>query len=114
MNLKIRLKLNFRLNFTKAMSGKFGICFPILLIIILLGGCAHIPLSNLPSSVHTVYVQMFKNETFQYGMEEKLTNAIIKELIMDKRLQVATNAEHADASLSGTITNYTRTILATD
>jgi outer membrane lipopolysaccharide assembly protein LptE/RlpB len=79
-----------------------------------LTGCAHIPVNNLPGSVKTVSVRMFKNETFQYGMEEKLTNAIIQELIADKRLRVVNTSEPADAVLSGTITNYTRNILATD
>ena len=86
----------------------------VIITIVFLTSCAYTPISNLPSSVHTVNVQMFKNETFQYGMEERLTNAIIKELIADRRLRVMNNAEQADAVLSGVITNYTRNILATD
>lgn len=77
-------------------------------------GCAHVPLHPLPSSVHTVYIRMFKNQTFQYGMEERLTNAIIKELIADRRLRVVNSPEQADAILSGTILNYTRDVLAFD
>ena len=86
----------------------------VIITIVFLTSCAHTPISNLPSLVHTVNVQMFKNETFQYGMEERLTNAIIKELIMDKRLRVVDTRETADAILSGSITNYTQNILATD
>ncbi|MCX7919497.1 MAG: LPS assembly lipoprotein LptE [bacterium] len=86
----------------------------LLLIAYWITGCAQIPPNNLPGSVRTIYVQMFSNDTFQYGMEEKLTNAVVKELIMDKRLQVVNNPATADVVLSGTITNYTQNILATD
>jgi hypothetical protein len=86
----------------------------ILSFIFLFTGCAHVPIHPLPSSVHTVYVQMFKNQSFQYGMEERLTNAVIKELIADHRLRVVNTPEQADAILSGTITNYTRDVLAFD
>ncbi len=87
---------------------------PIAILLCLFIGCVHIPLHPLPSSVHTVYVQMFKNQSFQYGMEERLTNAIIKELIADRRLRVVNSPEQADAILSGTILNYTRDVLAFD
>lgn len=104
MNLKTLPKHSFGLK----------VFAPILLLIFIFIGCAHVPISNLPSSVHTVYVQMFKNQTFQYGMEERLTNAVIKELIADRRLRVVNTAEQADAMLSGTITDYKRDILAID
>jgi hypothetical protein len=105
MNLKKMLpKYNFELK----------LVVPMLLLIFLFIGCAHVPITPLPSSVHTINVQMFKNQTFQYGMEERLTNAIIKELIADRRLRVVNTAEQADAILSGTITDYKRDVLAFD
>ncbi|MDI6784737.1 MAG: LptE family protein [bacterium] len=120
MNLAIRRKLKFGFAPPSLPAVRAGFA-SIILSIFFLVGCAHTPISKLapiyrglPSSIHTVNVQMFKNETFQYGMEEKLTNAIIKELIADRRLQVVNHAEQADAVLSGTITNYTRNILAAD
>ena len=89
------------------------------LILVCLTSCAGLNRNisasiKLPSSIHTVAVQMFKNDTYQYGMEEKLTNLVIEELLADGRIKVINNPETADAVLSGRIINYFRENIAAD
>lgn len=61
-----------------------------------------------------VKVNMFKNDTFQLGLEENLTNAVIKELLSNGRVKVVDKEADAEIELSGIIKKYTRQALSTD
>lgn len=73
----------------------------------LLFGCGYHTLgssANLPSTVHTIAVPFFKNETQSYHTEVAVTQAVVREFNDRTRLTVLTkDPEEADATLSGVI-----------
>jgi len=74
------------------------------LSIIFLSGCSYklIPISSVGSKIA---IPIFSNQTFKYGLEETLTNSIIKEFISDGRFEVVGEKE-ADVILRGEIVQY--------
>jgi hypothetical protein len=79
-------------------------------IIILLGvflffGCAYTPVEILPQHIKRIAVPTFINRTARYGIESKLTDAVIEEFIRDGHLSIA-KKEQADAILTGEIVTY--------
>ncbi|MFH1563443.1 MAG: LptE family protein [Nitrospirota bacterium] len=72
-----------------------------------LSSCAHTPIRTLPDNIKSIYIPIFTNQSFQYGLEEALTNMVIEEFIKDGRLEV-TDRKSADAELTGTIISYER------
>lgn len=75
----------------------------LLWVIISLSSCAHTPMRTLPEHIKSIYIPIFINQTFQYGLEEVVTNMVIEEFIKDGQLEVR---ESADAELKGTIIFY--------
>jgi len=71
----------------------------------LLFGCAYTPVEILPKHIKTVAVPTFVNRTAHYGIETKLTDAVIEEFIRDGHLSVV-KKEGADALLTGEIVTY--------
>lgn len=59
----------------------------------------------LPQHVRTIAVKNFANKTANYGLEEKLTLAIVHQFIQDGRVQIS-GQEKAEGLLSGEITRY--------
>ncbi|MDH5174948.1 MAG: LPS assembly lipoprotein LptE, partial [Elusimicrobiota bacterium] len=82
---------------------------PIFIIIglgvILLFGCAYTPVEILPQHIKTIAIPTFINRTAHYGIESKLTDAVIEEFIRDGHLSIAKRKE-ADALLTGEIVTY--------
>ena len=84
-----------------------------------LTGCAGDPTqgysfsSSHDAGIRTVHVPMFKNPTFQRGLEVELTDAIIKEIQRTTPWKV-TDAAVAETSLSGTITDASLSQLSTN
>jgi hypothetical protein len=82
---------------------------PILIIVMLgvflLFGCAHTLVEILPEHIKTVAVPTFVNKTPIYGMESKLTDAVVEEFLRDGHLSIA-KKEEADALLIGEIVTY--------
>ena len=76
-----------------------------ILIAIFLSSCAYTAKTILPAHIKRIAIFTFKNKTFHYGLEDILTEAVIKEFIIDGRLQVG-RREIADALLKGEITRY--------
>lgn len=76
-------------------------------------GCEYHPMNVLPDHVKTVAVETFSNKTAYYGVEDKLTQAIIEEFLREGRLGIA-KKEEADSLLSGEITRYTLEPLSYD
>ncbi len=61
--------------------------------------------SALPPNVKTVYVPTFVNDTTTVGVEQTLTNAVLRELSARGRLKPATDRTQADALLTGRLTS---------
>lgn len=76
-------------------------------------GCAYTVKSVLPDNVYTVSISVFKNGTYEYGLEERLTDKVIGEFISHGRLKVA-NVDDADAFIKGEILAYNLLTVKTD
>ncbi|MEW6096076.1 MAG: LptE family protein [bacterium] len=76
-------------------------------LILTLSSCAHTPMRTLPEHIKSIYIPIFINQTFQYGLEDVVTNIVIEEFIKDGRLEVV-DKKSADAELKGTIISYER------
>lgn len=59
------------------------------------------------STVKSIAIERFANETAEYGLEDRMTNQIIDAFIADGSIKVVTS-ENAEATLSGTLTRYER------
>ncbi len=81
------------------------------LFLCLLAGCGYSLQATAPHHIRTLYVETFRNETFEPGLESELTNEIINRFLFDGTLQVTSRGK-ADAVLTGTVTTYLREPLA--
>jgi len=59
--------------------------------------------STLPPHIRTVGVPLFEDQTTEFGIDQKLTDALIKAVRDDNTLKIA-DPRDADAMLSGAIT----------
>lgn len=85
---------------------KRGWLIILMMIIFLFPGCAGVPLvRTLPDYVRSVYVPMAKNNTYEPGLEEVLTNFTIDEFLADGRLRVEEKAR-ADVTVRIEIEGY--------
>lgn len=76
------------------------------LCLVLVLGCASVPLERtLPEAIESIYVPMFKNLTYEPGIEELITNHTIESFLADGRLTVV-QQKLADARVEGAITDY--------
>jgi hypothetical protein len=87
------------------------ICFAFL-VFALFGGCATTK-PVLPSNIKRIAVPTFTNKTTEYGIETTITDYVIKQFLVDGRLEIVSQ-DKADALLSGTITKYLKQPLAFD
>jgi len=62
---------------------------------------------TLPAHIKSIYIPIFVNQTFQYGLEDVITNMVIEEFIKDGRLEMV-DKKLAEAELKGTILFYER------
>lgn len=78
--------------------------------LLLLAGCGYHPAgspAHLPSTVHTLAVPVFKNNTQSYHTEVAFTQAVIQELSSRTPYRlVSGSSTTADATLEGTITGF--------
>jgi hypothetical protein len=65
------------------------------------------------SEIRSIAIPTFNNETYEAGIETIVTNALLKELIKDRRLDVVGQNE-ADAIMEGTVTSFTTSSVAYD
>ncbi|MEW6608295.1 MAG: LptE family protein [bacterium] len=72
-----------------------------------LSSCAHTPIRTLPEHITSISIPIFTNQTFQYGLEEIITNMVIEEFIRDGRLNVV-DKKLAQAELKGEINHFER------
>src|SRR5205807_1475741 len=66
---------------------------------------------NYDTSVHTIRVPIFKNQTFYRGLEFQLTQAVIREIESKTPYKVVSAGCDADTELTGNIVIFTKAIL---
>ena len=66
---------------------------------------------NYDTSIHTVYVPIFKNLTFWRGLEFDLTRAVVREIEEKTPYKVVSDPHCADTQLTGTIISFNKNIL---
>lgn len=76
-----------------------------------LTACA--PARTLDPSIQQVHIPMFQNRTYEYGAEERVTDRIIQEFLLDGRLEPK-SLSAADAILDATIIQYDINTLVRD
>ncbi len=76
-------------------------------LVILLPGCGYHTAGHstqLPVSVKTIAIPVFKNETLTYHIEQMLTSSVVREFNTRTRYHIINDAsEDSDATLSGTV-----------
>jgi outer membrane lipopolysaccharide assembly protein LptE/RlpB len=76
---------------------------------LLLSGCGYTLVgtgaSALPPNVRTVWVPTFVNDTTVVGVEQNLTDAVLRELSTRGRLRPSKDRTQADADLNGRLTS---------
>ncbi|MFH0910317.1 MAG: LPS assembly lipoprotein LptE [Planctomycetota bacterium] len=83
-----------------------------LVAILALGGCRYTAEGSLPQHIQNVRVATFKNNTYYYGLEGRLTRAVIEKMVRDPRVQVVQHGE--DALLTGEIFDVQRRVERSD
>jgi outer membrane lipopolysaccharide assembly protein LptE/RlpB len=78
------------------------------LLLLLLAGCGyHLPgRGGVPVDIRTVHVEYFSNATLEPFLEREVTTAVVDRLARSRLLDIAPQAQGADAVLSGTVTSY--------
>lgn len=66
---------------------------------------------NYDDRIHTVYVPIFKNITYQRGLEFDLTQAVVREIEAKTPYKVISDRDRADTELLGTIVTVTKNLL---
>jgi len=77
-----------------------------LLTAVLCGACGyHIAgrASKLPSDWSTIAIPAFKNDTTRYRLEQRLTEAVIREFIERTKYRIVQNVQSADGVLHGEV-----------
>ena len=59
--------------------------------------------NTLPATVTTIAVPAFENRTSTYRLEQRLTSAGVRELLVSTRYRVVPNPEESDAVLRGVV-----------
>lgn len=84
---------------------RLGILFGIALLV---GqGCGYTLKATPPHGLRSIYVETFRNDTFEPALEIDLTNVLIDRFLFDGTLRV-TERDRADAVLKGTLTQFIR------
>lgn len=78
-------------------------------LLLSLAGCGYALVgtgaSALPPNVKTVWVSTFVNDTTVVGVEQELTDAVLRELSSRGRLKPSKDRSQADAELNGRLTS---------
>jgi len=70
--------------------------------------------AHLPESVRTIAVPALENHSTQYRIEQRLTEALVHELLAQGRYRVVSNPAAADVTLRGAITSVETSPLVFD
>jgi hypothetical protein len=93
------------------MNTKLNILF--IFVLFFIAGCAYTAKSILPDNIQNVSISVFKNDTYEYGLEERLADKVIQEFISHGRLKV-TNVDAADVLIKGRVAAYNLSTIKTD
>jgi outer membrane lipopolysaccharide assembly protein LptE/RlpB len=77
-----------------------------LLLTLACGGCGyHVAgrAANLPSQWKTIAIPAFKNDTTRYRIEQRFTEALIREFLTRTRYRIVQDPSSADAVLTGEV-----------
>ena len=90
----------------------------VILLAMLLGGivtvgCAYKSEYRLPPHIKKIAIPIFGNDTYEYGAENSLTDAVIESFLTDGRLKIV-SLKHADAVLQGSVSGYGKDVLSYD
>lgn len=89
----------------------------ILLVLLAVGtvmaGCAYKSEYKLPPHIKKIAIPIFGNDTYEYGAENSLTDAVIESFLTDGRLKVV-SLKDADAVLQGAVSGYGKDVLSYD
>jgi hypothetical protein len=90
--------------------GRLGCGAALLVVSALAPGCGYslagTGRGTLPEGAHTIYVDTFVNETPRVGLEQRLTEAVLRELSARARLTPVRSRDSADLLLAGRLTSY--------
>ena len=81
-------------------------CAVLFAALLCLGGCGYRVVgrsNNLPAGVHTIAVPTFQNSTTTYRIEQRLTDAVVHELLARTKYHVVAREEAGDAVLRGNV-----------
>jgi outer membrane lipopolysaccharide assembly protein LptE/RlpB len=60
--------------------------------------------NTLPADIHTIAVPAFVNKTQHYRIEQRMTEAVVREFLAGSRYRVVSNPADGDAILHGEVT----------
>ncbi len=69
---------------------------------------------TLPDNVKTIAVPSFVNDTQTYKIEQRLTGAVVREMVMRTHYHIVNETDDADATLRGEVLSSTATPLTYD
>ena len=70
---------------------------------------------TIPEGVHTIAIPAFVNQTQTYRIEQRLTSAVVREMLLRTRYRIVNSAEDsADATLRGTVLSTSTSPLTYD
>jgi hypothetical protein len=87
---------------------------PFVLLALVVSGCSHYGFSqSVKGDVSSIAVPILANETLEFGAEQDLTDAIIREFQNDNTLRVL-GGDEAESILRGTVILYQRPVMSYD
>lgn len=93
-------------------KGFVSCAVPVLAAVLLISGCASMK-PKLDASIKKIAIPVVVNGTSQYGIDTELTDVVVKQFLIDGRLQVV-QRDQADALIEGTLRQYQLQPLAYD
>ena len=86
--------------------------------VVMNSGCGYRMASDtamgIPASIKTIAVPSFVNETFQYKIEQRLTEAVTREFMSRTAYRIQTETEGSDAVMRGAVTSIYSTPIVFD
>jgi hypothetical protein len=70
--------------------------------------------SALPANLHTIAIPAFVNKTSRYRVEQKLTQAVIREFLSRSAYRVVSDPDAGDAVLNGEVTSLESVVAVFD
>jgi outer membrane lipopolysaccharide assembly protein LptE/RlpB len=94
-----------------------ALCAAILVIASFAAGCGYTvagQATRIPPDVHTIAVLPLVNKTSTYRIEQRMTNAVVREFLQRTKYRIVPAATDADAVLTGEISSITTAAMTYD